>query len=137
SPLHGGTPTDRLVAEWKLTAPHVERRIAADGVALVRDAAVAAAPIVNPSYDNGRTLTPGPANLRLDAARLLVEIPVGFSGLQEYHPSLALEWRLAIRTIFQHYFASGYRAVDFFLSRESARGHYVLAVTTEAPGSRP
>src|SRR3954469_24594815 len=28
SPLHRGTPTDRFVAQWRLTAPHVERRIA-------------------------------------------------------------------------------------------------------------
>ena len=27
SPLHRGSPTDRFVAEWRLTAPHVERRI--------------------------------------------------------------------------------------------------------------
>ena len=29
SPLHGGAPTDRFVAEWRLTTPHVERRIGA------------------------------------------------------------------------------------------------------------
>ena len=27
-PLHRGTPTDRLVAEWELLAPHVVRRLA-------------------------------------------------------------------------------------------------------------
>jgi len=131
SPLHSGTPTDRLLVEWKLTAPHVERRIGSDGVALVRDASVASAPLVNPSYDGGRTLAPGPPNLTLDAPRLLVEIPVGFAGLQEHAPSRALEWRFAIRRVFQHYFARGYRAVDFFLSRESGRGHYLLALGPE------
>ena len=131
SPLHSGTPTDRLVVEWKLTAAHVDRRIESDGVALVRDASVASAPLVNPSYDGGRTLAPGPPNLTLDAPRLLVEIPVGFSGLQEHAPSRALEWRLATRRVFQHYFARGYRAVDFFLSRESGRGHYLLALGPE------
>jgi predicted GNAT superfamily acetyltransferase len=131
SPLHSGTPTDRLVVEWKLTAPHVERRIESDGFALVRDASVASAPVVNPSYDSGRTLAPGPPDLSLDAPRLLVEIPVGFTGLQEHSPSRALEWRLAIRRVFQHYFGRGYRAVDFFLSRESGRGQYLLALGSE------
>ena len=32
SPLHSGSPTDRFVAEWKLSAPHVERRSAAGGL---------------------------------------------------------------------------------------------------------
>ena len=52
SVLHRGSPTDRFVAQWRLTAPHVERRIASDGVALIRDSAVAAAPLAS--------ATPGP-----------------------------------------------------------------------------
>ena len=131
SPLHLGTPTDRLVAEWKLTAPHVERRIASDGIALVRDASVSSAPLVNPSREAGGQLLPGAANLSIDARRLLVEIPTGFSELQARDPALALEWRLAIRSIFQTYFSKAYRAVDFFLSQASGRGQYLLALGPE------
>ena len=132
SPLHRATPTDRLVAEWKLTAPHVERRIAADGVALVRDASVGSAPVVNPSREGATALVPGPADLRLDARRVLVEVPGGFSEMQIAEPARALEWRLAVRAIFQAYFGRGYRAVDFFLSRGSGRGHYLLALKEAA-----
>ena len=39
SPLHRGAPTDRFVAEWRITTPHVERRIDVAGMPLVRDAA--------------------------------------------------------------------------------------------------
>ncbi len=127
SPLHSGSPTDRFVAEWRLNEPHVVRRIESKGAPLVRDASVAAAPLVNPSRQAGRWLAPGPADLSLDARRLLVEIPVGVAELQLDDPALALEWRLATRAIFQHYFARGYRVVDFFLSRPSGRGHYLLA----------
>ena len=49
SPLHSGSPTDRFVAEWRLNAPHVVRRIEAKGLGIVRDASVASAPLVNPS----------------------------------------------------------------------------------------
>lgn len=137
SPLHRGTPTDRLVAEWQLTAPHVERRIASDGVALVRDASVSPAPVVNPSRETGGRLLPGTANLELDARRLLVEIPIGFSEMPATDPAMALEWRLAIRSIFHTYFSKGYRAVDFFLSKPSGRGHYLLALkeAEEAPAA--
>ena len=128
SPLHRGSPTDRFVAEWRLNAPHVVRRVEAKGP-LVRDASVAAAPLVNPSRQSGRWLAPGPSDLRLDAPRLLVEIPVGVAELQLEDPALALEWRLATRAIFQHYLSRRYRVVDFFLSRQSGRGHYLLSVS--------
>lgn len=126
SVLHRGSPTDRFVAEWKLTAPHVERRLAAGGIGAIRDAAIASAPLVNPSVTAGQWLAPGSADLTLATPRLLVEIPVGYADLQQHDPSLALDWRMATRAIFQHYLRAGYRVVDFFLSREAGRGHYLL-----------
>ena len=128
SPLHRGTPTDRFVAEWRLTLPHVERRLAAWGQPVVRDGSVAAAPVVNPSKPGARWLQPGKADLSRDARRVLVEIPVGFGDLQAADPELALAWRLSTREIFQNYFRRGYRVVDFFLSRAAGRGHYLLAM---------
>jgi predicted GNAT superfamily acetyltransferase len=130
SPLHRGTPTDRFVAEWNLREPHVERRIAATGGVLMRDAAVANAPIVNPSRTVGAWIEPTEGNLSLTERRLLVEIPVGFSDMQLQAPDLALEWRLATRRIFQTYLARGYRVVDFFLARQADRGQYLLAERT-------
>ena len=129
SPLHAGTPTDRFVAEWHLSKPHVVRRIASRTAPLVRDASVASAPVVNPSRDGERWVRPGRADLALDARRLLVEIPTGFTEMMAEAPDLAREWRLATRAVFQAYFGRGYRAVDFFLSRESGRGQYLLALS--------
>ena len=137
SPLHSGTPTDRFVAEWHIQEPHARRRVEsiASGVAatagpVVRDRGIAGAPIVNPSVAGGAWVKPGAADLSLDVRRLLVEIPVGFSEMLERAPALALEWRYASRAIFESYFARGYRAVDFFLSTSSGRGHYLLAKTS-------
>jgi len=127
SPLHAGTPTDRFVAEWHLNEPHVQRRTSGGGH-VVRDAAVAAAPIVNPSREGERWILPGHATFDLDARRLLVEIPTGFTEMMSEAPQLALEWRMATRPVFQRYFARGYRVVDFFLSREARRGQYLLAL---------
>jgi predicted GNAT superfamily acetyltransferase len=136
SPLHSGSPTDRFVAEWRLSAPHVTARTAGSGAVVVRDASVAAAPLVNAARQAGRRLAPGAADFSLAAPRLLVEIPVGITELQLADPALALEWRLATRAIFQHYFSHGYRAVDFFLSRASGRGHYLLSRQPGEPGVR-
>jgi predicted GNAT superfamily acetyltransferase len=133
SPLHSGAPTDRFVAEWRITTPHVERRIAAHGTPSVRDSRVMAAPVVNPSREQARALVPGDVDLSCDEPRLLVEIPTGFAGMLTSDRALALEWRLSTRRIFQAYFARGYRAVDFLLAREAGRGHYLLARPTSPP----
>jgi predicted GNAT superfamily acetyltransferase len=125
SPLHRGSPTDRFVAEWNLREPHVERRISAAG-SLMRDASVASAPVVNPSKP-GPWLEPTEGELAHTSRRVLVEVPVGFSDMQATEPHLALSWRMTTRRIFETYFSRGYRAVDFFLSREARRGHYLLA----------
>ena len=127
SPLHAGTPTDRFVAGWRITLPHVERRIASWGQPVMRDSSLASAPVINPGVAAGEWLAPGRADLSRDDRRLLVEIPVGFTDMQLANPSLALEWRMHTRDIFSSYFKQGYRAVDFFLSRSAGRGQYLLA----------
>jgi predicted GNAT superfamily acetyltransferase len=121
--------TDRFVAEWHLRRPHVERRITAAGL-VVRDGAVAAAPLVNPSRGEPGGLRPGDADLEVEARRLLVEIPANFQEMQGSEPALATAWRLHTREIFQAYLPRGYRVVDFFLSDASGRGHYLLAIPT-------
>jgi predicted GNAT superfamily acetyltransferase len=123
--LHRGTPTDRFVAEWRIREPHVERRIFGSG-SLVRDSSVSAAPIVNPSQDGQEWIRPVEGKLTLGDRRVLVEIPMGFGDMQQRDPDLALDWRLTTRRIFQTYLHRGYRVVDFFLSRENRRGHYLM-----------
>ena len=127
SPLHRGSPTDRFVAEWRLTAPHVERRLAAAGAPLIRDRSVLSAVLVNPSRSAGEWLEPGAPALDLTSRRLLVEIPAAFGDMQLRNPELALAWRMSTRQIFQAYLTRGFRVVDFFLSREAGRGQYLLA----------
>jgi predicted GNAT superfamily acetyltransferase len=128
STLHHGTPTDRFVVQWQLDAPHVERRLARAGDALgVRASAAAASPSANETREVGRWRAPVRADVTLESPRVWVEIPAGFTGMQQEQPDLALEWRLQTRAIFTAYFARGYQAVDFEFERESGRGRYLLA----------
>src|SRR5687768_2194350 len=127
SPLHRGSPTDRFLAEWRLREPHVLRGSHSVSTPLMRDASVMSSRLVNPSKP-GQWLEPGRGELAHKSRRVLVEIPIGFNDLQAAAPALALESRMTTRRIFQSYFARGYRAVDFFLSREARRGHYLLAM---------
>jgi predicted GNAT superfamily acetyltransferase len=128
SPLHRGVPTDRLVALWKLTAPHVERRIQPSGLPVARDASVMAAPVVNTS----RNQDPAEPDVNSNDRRVLIEVPATFTEMLTADPPRAHRWRMTTRLAFQTYFARGYRAVDFLLSADRRRGHYLLERTAMA-----
>jgi predicted GNAT superfamily acetyltransferase len=150
SPLHAGLPTDRFVADWWIRRPHVERRLAAresrdaGETAMagsrpswtLRDHGVAGAGLINHAVSAGEWLECGDVDLTLDARRLAVEIPTGFTDMLARAPHVALAWRMATRQIFNTYFGRGYRAVEFFLDRPSRKGTYLLVDKIEAANNR-
>jgi predicted GNAT superfamily acetyltransferase len=126
SALHRGTPTDRLIAQWRIATPHVERRLALADTALLRSREIAEAMIANQTEATGgwrRNLT---IDLAIDDRRLWVEIPTGFTEMLQQVPDLALEWRFQTREMFHAYLGRGYRVVDFLLDRVEGRGRYLL-----------
>lgn len=127
SPLHRGNPTDRFVAEWWIRKPHVERRVSGPGKFWLRTSEIADAPVVNPARPAGAWLACGDPALAVDARRVGVEIPMGFTEMIAEAPDLALDWRMKTRAIFTTYFARGYRALEFFLNRDANKGTYLLA----------
>ena len=127
SALHRGTPTDRFVVQWQLATPHVERRIASSKELAVRAQEAADAPVVNETSTAADWRRPGAICLPGDDLRVWVEIPMGFTEMQQDAPELALQWRLHSREIFRALFACGFHAVDFALDREQRRGRYLLA----------
>ena len=107
SPLHKGNPTDRFIAEWWIREPRPPN-----------------------DWSEAPTLNHGTA-VTLDRrdARVVVEIPTGFTEMLLAAPDLALEWRMATRELFTVYFSRGYRAVDFRLDRAARKGAYLLVRT--------
>ena len=132
SPLHHGSPTDRLIAVWRVATPHVERRLTSAAGLTARDASVLDSPIVNPSTTTGGELEPGAPDLTRQDRRLLVEIPGNFTELLTRDPDRARRWRMTTRLLFQSYFSHGYRVVDFLSSPDRRRGQYVLEKGTTA-----
>jgi len=65
--------------------------------------------------------------LGLTDTRLTVAIPTGFAGMMEQDPDLARSWRQMTREIFSHYFARGYKAVDFEFGPGDRQGRYLLS----------
>ncbi len=125
SPLHRGNPTDRFVAEWHIREPHVERRLTA-GRLSVRTHEVGEAPRVNRARPAGDVHECVEVRLDLEARRVLVEIPMGFTEMLASAPETAMDWRMQTRRIFTTYFGRGYRAVDFLLDRPNRIGAYLL-----------
>jgi chorismate synthase len=140
SALHRGTPTDRLVLSWKITEPHVIRRLEQTPASRVGDPdartlrvaarahEVSEAPVVNTTRMDGQWREVTAINLALTDRRVWIEIPTGFTEMQQHAAERALGWRLDLRQMFESYFAKGYRAVDFVLHRERGFGRYLLAV---------
>lgn len=127
SALHRGTPTDRIIAHWRIREPHVVRRVDRPRVITARDHEVESAPLANTTRVKGAWREPATVDLDLDARRVWLEIPTGFTDMQRDAHALALEWRLHLRQLFQTYLSRGYRAVDFALRRPEGFGRYLLA----------
>ena len=128
SALHRGTPTDRVVLSWKIAEPHVVRRIERASSALrVKSHEIAEAPIVNTTVVDEEWRKNKTLNLAIQDRRVWIEIPTGFTEMQQRAPERALAWRMDVRQMFDEYLAKGYRAVDFVLQREAGFGRYLLA----------
>lgn len=132
-----GLPSDRFEVDWWVNTERVERRLSRKARRRLDLAHyfAAGAEIINPttSGEGGwpRPVASDPvekATKQNEAALLLVEIPADFMALKGSEPTLALEWRLHTRTVFEAMFAMGYFVTDFiYLSGGNPRSFYVLS----------
>jgi predicted GNAT superfamily acetyltransferase len=121
SPLHGGLPTDRLLVEWWIRSVSCEPLREKRGVRPLHDV---------PAVNATRTTCVWPECVSIDLScrsdAIRVEIPLGFTRMLHVDRELALEWRLAARSIFTTYLGQGFTAVDFALDRDRGIGSYLL-----------
>ncbi len=129
NPLHGGLPTDRLVAQWWLDSPAV--CVLADAEAAPAGAGPPDAPVVNPIEErDGWSVCDWNAEPAAAGHRLAVAIPGRFTEMLTSAPEIALQWRLTTRRLFQALLTRRYRIVDF--ARDGAGGGaYVLEQQVE------
>ena len=108
---------DRLVAEWWIREPHVERRLSTLGKLTLRDREATNAPVIRKDEapivgdQRGGGKTPAPR-------RVWVEIPL--KGDES--------WRAHIREVFATYMVRRYRIVDFVVDNPNGIGRYLLAL---------
>ncbi len=128
-PLHRGTPTDRLIAEWWIRHPRVESRLAArSATAALPNTELLGAPRVIETAESGGWVTSGHVDTDVVGSGVRIPVPPRFGEMQQQATELAVAWRLATRQAFQAYFSRGYQAVDFLLDRASGGGEYVLTL---------
>jgi len=118
SPLHGGMPTDRLIAQWEI--PPSGKTIAQWTSLPEPPALVTASRIWKKELRAIETV-----RLDSDGVFLFIEIPVDNQKLRAESKDASLQWRLKTRDVFVHYLANGY-IVDSFLRWQNSRSFYVL-----------
>lgn len=133
--INRGLPSDRFEVDWFLQSPRVVTRLATAARPPIGEDAVWAVTAAEPDPP----ALPGPPNLGLQGARILVEIPWDLTHLKTAHPAAAAVWREATRAAFQHYFARGYAATDAFTVPHSKRPRvaYLMERLTPDPKRRP
>lgn len=132
--LNIGLPSDRFQVDWWVNTRRVNTHLSNQPrITLDLDHYLAAgAKVINPSiYEKNRWPRPSEANfsdVSVEENRiLLVEIPADFQSLRSADQSIALEWRMSTRAIFENLFARGYLVSDFVhLRGASPRSYYVL-----------
>ncbi len=117
--LNRGMETDRLLAEWWLTSPRVERRIRG-----MPGGDVEGCPAMEVEERAGFRV-PMRFKYNLDCGRVLVEIPADIVGIKRRSLDVARKWLVALRDVLLAYLNRGY-VVGNVVRRE--RLYYYLLV---------
>jgi predicted GNAT superfamily acetyltransferase len=120
SPLHSGTPTDRLIAHWPTEAIRKE---------LPDFNSIPVAPaLISVTHFENQALLMDQVILGREEEFLFLEIPAEMQRLKTISPTAPLEWRLKTREAFLHYFERGYVVYSFltFRKQEPSRSFYVF-----------
>jgi predicted GNAT superfamily acetyltransferase len=121
-PLNAGVPSDRLIAEWDVTAAHP--------APLSFDSVSELPRLIELNEVTDHSLVPvGLRDIARDEhQRLLLEIPIDIMALRSEDSDLAETWRSVVGKAFQRAFEQSYQAVYFVRDHSSVlrRGFYVL-----------
>jgi predicted GNAT superfamily acetyltransferase len=119
--LNRGLPSDRFQVEWWIASAHVARRLTGQ----VPELKLTAFPIVNSTTTLPYGFLSPPSTFDPPGVSLCwVQVPPDLPSLKTNAPDLALQWRLHTREVFEAYFGTGYRAVNFL--RGEGCNYYLL-----------
>jgi predicted GNAT superfamily acetyltransferase len=121
--LNAGLPSDRLLVEWWVRGPRLERP--------AKPAGEGAASIFQIEGEGVRRQVVG-SDLALEGDVILLETPADLHALKAADMALATDWRLKVREAFETYFEKGYIAIDFVSTFKDGErcNRYVLQKST-------
>ncbi|HEY4551797.1 MAG TPA: GNAT family N-acetyltransferase [Bacillaceae bacterium] len=128
--LNAGLPTDRFKVEWWIGSKHVDEQ-------QQRSLRYTDQPHHVLGWEPNSDQLPrlkgelGLAELAHDGRPILVPVPSNIQEVKRQSLSLAIEWRMKTRHIFQTLFGLGYTAVLLKKSNGEPVHHYVLAKRSE------
>lgn len=118
--LEEGVATDRLLVEWPIGSPRVERRAAAAPSAF--DPSLWPKAVERRAEGMYPDIRPKRPRYDLTEKKILIEIPRAVRELKG-RGGLIAAWQKAVRSAFIHYFRAGWRLDDFLFGE---RSFYVL-----------
>ena len=124
SVLHRGLDTDRLIVEWRLRDPAVERTLAGHRPEVPAEARTA--PVVTAAPPGAEPAAPR------RAPWVRVELPADIEHLKTADPDAARRWQHHLRRAFTTFFDDP-RARVAGLHRDAAAGRWFYLVRTEEP----
>ncbi|MDD4028455.1 MAG: hypothetical protein PHX86_01875 [Caldisericia bacterium] len=137
--MQAALPQDRFEVCWDIFSEEVKRRMENPNTSEGDD--VDQIPIMNStvwiqdtsnintnSLDYSEHFFQKIESIRWDyqSPNIRIEIPVSFIHLEEKVPSLAIDWRIKSRQIFQNYFNNSYQIEGFCHQKETKRNFYIL-----------
>jgi len=133
--LNAGLPSDRLLVEWRLRAPHVLGRLATtqsgtSALPLVSAESFAAPHLLRMAPDGFPSPPTSPPKKGDEGfGRLRIEIPADIQAIKATDPARARAWRMATRAAFTEALASEYRVTDYRAPRyhRAECGSYLLS----------
>ena len=120
SPLHSGTPTDRLIASWPI--PPLRKELPDFKTV------PSGHPVITVTHFEDGALMIDDVQLDRNEQYLFLEIPYDMQHLKSVSAEAPLQWRLKTRDAFVHYLGTGYVVYSFLNFREETprRSFYVL-----------
>jgi predicted GNAT superfamily acetyltransferase len=127
--LNAGLPTDRFEIDWWITSEHVRSRIAQPGTPVTPSGwQMMGAHVINHAVNwRDGVRAPGTWNSSTEPT-LIVEIPADFQAIRRADMTLAADWRMHTREVFQWAFSKQY-AVMWFATEGfegQRRSYYIL-----------
>jgi predicted GNAT superfamily acetyltransferase len=127
---NAGLATDRFEIEWWIASERVVKRLEKGGEKTSLDEVLKAGArqenITTVGSDG--LVRPSVYSLSTTAEDVVIEIPADFQGIKAIDMSLAMEWRMHTRELFEHYFGAGYVMTEFIseVTEGIRHSYYVL-----------